>query len=85
MMPETSLVPLPIDRELVPLLQSPATRDMLGQIASSFLRGGMAGGVEGGAALIEAIGRLKVDAHVHGLTDGLLSEELTAYNSEGRG
>ena len=84
-MPETVLVSLPIDRELVPLLQTAAARDMLGQIASSFMRGGLGGGMGGGADLIGAIGRLKVHAHVQGLTEGLLTEELTAYNSEGRG
>ena len=35
--------------------------------------------------LMDAIARLKADAHARGLTDEIIDEELAAYNAERRG
>ena len=83
-MPDTLLIPLPIDRDLAEPLQSSAAREQLGQVASSFMRAQLQAGAGAEGALLDAIGRLKVHAHRNGLTESLLMEELLAYNLEGR-
>ncbi len=83
-MADTTSIQLPIDRDLAPALQSPASRDQLGQLASALLRAQLRPDAAAAAPLLEAIGRLKVHAYMHGLTDDLLAEELAAYNEEGR-
>ncbi len=83
-MKDPVLIPLPIDADLVGALQSDGLRAQLGHIVSGLLRAELMPALGSGPALMEAIGRVKVHAHMHGLTDALLLEELQAYNGEGR-
>lgn len=83
-MSDRLFIPLPIDRDLVQPLESVGSREQLGQLASSLFRAQLQAGVGAEGALLGAIGRLKVHAHMHGLTEALLMEELVAYNLEHR-
>ncbi len=83
-MTDTVLVSLPIAADLVDTLGSDALRERLGYLASVLLRAELTSAQDADLALMEAIGRLKVHAHMHGLTDALLAEELLAFNAEWR-
>ena len=65
---------LPIDADVATALDDGATRAVLGAFVSAMLRGRHP--AEPRAALMDAIGALKVTAHRNGLTDLVLNEEL---------
>ena len=80
-MSDTTPISLPIDADLAPLLSGPGSdqlRLQIGRLASRMLRART-----DTAELIETIGRLKVHAHMRGLTDDLLAEELALAAGEG--
>ncbi len=79
-MSDATLVPLPIDTDLVPILNTERARLQSGRIVSRILRAQ----TPHANTLMDAIGRLKTHAHMRGLTDALLEEELHAANAENR-
>jgi len=74
-MNDTVEVSIPVEAEVAPALADARTREIVGRM----LRPASAD------RLLEAITRLKADAHARGLTDEIIDEELAAYNAERRG
>jgi hypothetical protein len=68
-------VAIPVDAKVADKLRDPQQREAVGRMLEPD------GGIE---RLMAAIVRLKADAHVRGLTDALVDEELAAYNAERR-
>ena len=68
------LVPLPIDADVAASLADQDSRRFAGGLVSAMLRAGRASDPR--AALLTAIGQIKVAAHRNGLTDALLDDEL---------
>lgn len=72
-------ITIPVDETAATALRDPLKREALGRLVSRWLQD--AGDPE---ALFAAFERLKADAHVRGLTDQIVDEELEAYNAERR-
>ncbi len=80
-MSDTLAISLPIDADLAPLLTAPGAESLrlqLGRVASRMLRART-----DPSALIDVIGRLKVHAHMRGLTDDILEQELSLAALDG--
>lgn len=72
-------VSIPVEAEAAAALADARTREAVGRIVSRML------GPASADRLMDAIARLKADAHARGLTDAIVDEELAAYNAERRG
>ena len=72
-------VTIPVEAGVAAALADAGTREMVGRIVSRMLRPAST------EQLMDAIARLKADAHARGLTDEIIDEELAAYNAERRG
>lgn len=72
-------VTIPVEAHAAAALADAGTREMVGRLVSRMLR------ADGAGRLMDAIARLKADAHARGLTDEIVDEELAAYNAERRG
>lgn len=72
-------VTIPVEAHAAAALADAGTREMVGRLVSRMLR------ADGTDRLMDAIARLKADAHARGLTDAIVDEELAAYNAERRG
>jgi len=73
-------VTIPVEAGAAAALADAGTREMVGRIVSRMLR--RPASTE---RLVDAIARLKADAHARGLTDEIVDEELADYNAERRG
>ncbi len=78
-MDKTVDITIPVEPEVAATLQDASRREAVGRIVSRLLRP-----KAGTDPLIEAILRLKNDAHERGLSDAIVEAELAAYNSERR-
>jgi hypothetical protein len=78
-MDTTVNVTIPVEPEAAAALQDTRKREIVGRVVSRMLRPKPS--VE---ALMDAIKRLKTDAHARGLTDEMIDDELAAYNAERR-
>ena len=79
-MSDTLMIPLPIDADLAQALAAPDAQPLrlqMGRFVSRLLRARTES-----ALLLDSIGRLKVHAHMRGLTDAVLEEELTLSADE---
>ncbi len=76
-MDNTVEVTIPVDAEAAQALKSPARRAAAGRYLSGLLKGGRARDF-----LEEAIAEAKDEARTHGLTDGDIDAELTAWRTE---
>ena len=72
-------VTIPVEARAAAALADAGTREMVGRLVSRMLR------PTGADGPMDAIARLKADAHARGLTDEIVDEELAAYNAERRG
>jgi hypothetical protein len=73
-------VTIPVDAETADLLADPRKREEAGQLLTLWLRP-----KPETDPLPLAIARMKAQAHASGLTDEMIDDELTEYNSERRG
>lgn len=78
-MDDTVEVTIPVEARAAAALADAGTREMVGRLVSRMLR------ADGPERLMDAIARLKADAHARGLTDEIVDAELAAYNAERRG
>jgi len=78
-MGDTVEVAIPVDRETAAALSDTRKREIVGRVIGRMLRRESAVDL-----LMDAIDRLKADAHARGLTDEIVEEELAAHRAERR-
>lgn len=79
-MDDTVNVSIPVEPEAAAALADVRAREAVGRVVSRMLR--PSGAID---PLLDAMERMSAEAARRGLTQGILDEELAAYNAERRG
>ncbi|MEO8713597.1 MAG: hypothetical protein ABI369_01145 [Acetobacteraceae bacterium] len=72
-------VTIPVEADIAAALSDPEKREAAGRLLTRILRP-----KPDLDPLVQAIAKLKAQAHAAGLTDEIIDEELAAYNAERR-